>query len=194
MVVADGLRRVEAVEVDELAPGCGIYEVRAVAFLDVKDQFETVHRMCSSSVAITLRGATRLGRRDRARFDGFGFGDNHNSVFIREATIACAVFASKEMAARSGFRTANYWGHELSPERRKKLFAAIDLVHCRLIGGLDQHLVNVHMRRTTSHPDKDFRDVLGDERLRALAQFVYARISSLKRTEGKLRAREPGID
>ena len=44
MVVADGLRRVEAVEVDELAPGCGIYEVRAVAFLDVKDQFETVHQ------------------------------------------------------------------------------------------------------------------------------------------------------
>ena len=43
MVVADGLRRVEPIQVNELATARGIDEMRAVTFLGVKNQLEAVH-------------------------------------------------------------------------------------------------------------------------------------------------------
>jgi hypothetical protein len=43
MVEANGLRGVEAVEVNQLAAGSGVNEVRAVAAGEVEDQLETVH-------------------------------------------------------------------------------------------------------------------------------------------------------
>ena len=44
MVEADGLRGVEAVEVNQFAAGGGVNEVRAVAAGEVEDQLETVHQ------------------------------------------------------------------------------------------------------------------------------------------------------
>ena len=43
MIEADGLRGVEAVEVNQLAAGGGIHEARAAAALEVEDELEAVH-------------------------------------------------------------------------------------------------------------------------------------------------------
>ena len=43
----------------------------------------------------------------------------------------------------------------------------MNLVDGRLIGGLDDDLVDVDVRRSRSHPDERFRDVLCYERFHA---------------------------
>ena len=44
MIVADGLRRVEAVEINELPPARRIHEIRSGTFVHVEDQLEAIHK------------------------------------------------------------------------------------------------------------------------------------------------------